>query len=52
MNVLKSFKITQITALLYNLNLTQLDAVNDALWRFYKEGYTNGLQSRDNETSK
>lgn len=47
MNVLKSFKISQITSLLYELNLAQLDAVYDALWRFYKEAKKNGLQNRD-----
>lgn len=47
MHIIKSFKITQITALLYELNLTQLDAVYDALWRFYKEGKSRGLQDRD-----
>lgn len=50
MNVLKSFKITQITALLYDFNLTQLDAVFDALWRFRKEA-ENGLQDRDTENA-
>lgn len=50
MNVLKSIKITQITALLYDFNLTQLDAVYDALWRFRKEAEY-GLQKRDNTTS-
>ena len=50
MNVLKSFKITQITALLYDLDLLQLDAVYDALWKFRKEA-DYGLQKRDITTN-
>lgn len=48
MEIMKSLKISKITSLLYDLNLTQLDAIYDAIWRFYKEARNHGLQDRDN----
>lgn len=51
MDIMKSFKISKITSLLYDLNLAQLDAVYDAIWRFKKEASKNGLQDGNTQTS-
>lgn len=51
MDIIKSFKISKITSLLYELNLTQLDALYDAIWRLKKEARNHGLQDRNTETS-
>lgn len=51
MNIIKSFVITKITSLLYDFELTQLEAIYNTLWKLRKENINDELQRGDNKTT-
>lgn len=50
MDIIKNFAKTKITSLLYDFELTQLEAIYNALWKLRKENTKDGLQEGDTQT--